>query len=80
MTRLALVALFLAPVLPAQAQSDPAPGYSIPIVDLAGETHRQVTVDREEGQYLGHPTTVLLDDQRTMICGVSQRGTVEAPS
>lgn len=43
-------------------------GYSIPIIDLAGETHRQVVVDREPGQYLGHPTTVLLEDGKTMIC------------
>ncbi len=42
-------------------------GYSIPLVDLAGETHRQVLVDREPNQYLGHPTTVLLDDQHTII-------------
>ena len=48
----------------------PAPvslGYSIPLVDLAGETERQVVVDRESGQYLGHPTTVLLEDGRTII-------------
>jgi hypothetical protein len=25
-------------------------------------------VDREEGQYLGHPTTVLLEDNKTMLC------------
>jgi len=42
--------------------------YTIPVVDLAGETQRQVIVDREEGQYLGHPTTVLLKDGKTMIC------------
>ena len=42
-------------------------GFSIPLVDLAEETHRQVLVDREPNQYLGHPTTVLLDDQRTII-------------
>ncbi|MAT14552.1 MAG: glycosyl hydrolase [Planctomyces sp.] len=42
-------------------------GYSIPIIDLSGETDRQVIVDREEGQYLGHPTTVLLDDDKTII-------------
>ncbi len=42
-------------------------GYSIPIVDLAGETGRQIVVDREPGQYLGHPTTVLLEDGRTII-------------
>jgi len=43
-------------------------GYSIPLIDLAGEKHRQVVVDREKGVYLGHPTTVLLEDQKTMIC------------
>ncbi len=42
-------------------------GYSIPLIDLAGQTERQVVVDREEGQYLGHPTTVLLEDGKTMI-------------
>lgn len=45
-----------------------ARGYSIPLVDLAGERARQVVVDRERGQYLGHPTTVLLEDGRTMLC------------
>ncbi len=43
-------------------------GYSVPLIDLSDERHRQVVVDREEGQYLGHPTTVLLEDGRTMIC------------
>lgn len=37
-------------------------GYSIPVIDLAGERHRQVIVDKEPDQYLGHPTTVLLAD------------------
>jgi len=45
----------------------PRPGYTVPVIDLARETHRQVTVDREPGQYLGHPTTVLLADGRTMV-------------
>ncbi len=40
---------------------------SIPVIDLAGDTERQVIVDREPGQYLGHPTTVLLEDGRTII-------------
>ena len=44
-----------------------AGGYTIPTIDLADQTHRQVIVDREPGQYLGHPTTVLLEDNRTMI-------------
>jgi hypothetical protein len=42
-------------------------GYNIPIIDLAHETHRQFIVDKEPGQYLGHPTTVLLEDNKTMI-------------
>jgi hypothetical protein len=37
------------------------------LVDWDGETARQVVVDRERGQYLGHPTTVLLRDGRTML-------------
>jgi hypothetical protein len=48
-------------------QSGKQRGYSIPLIDLADETHRQVIVDREPGQYLGHPTTVLLEDNKTMI-------------
>ncbi|MCO6044740.1 glycoside hydrolase [Aeoliella sp. ICT_H6.2] len=34
---------------------------------MARQEHRQVVVDREPGQYLGHPTTVLLEDGRTMF-------------
>ncbi|MGH9850718.1 MAG: hypothetical protein ACREBD_12845 [Blastocatellia bacterium] len=42
-------------------------GSSIPLIDLANEKQRQVIVDREPGQYLGHPTTVLLEDGKTII-------------
>lgn len=42
-------------------------GFSIPLIDLADEKQRQVIVDREPGQYLGHPTTVLLEDKKTII-------------
>ncbi len=45
----------------------PPRGYSIPTIDLSGEKQRQAVVDREPGQYLGHPTTVLLEDNRTML-------------
>ena len=41
------------------------PYLSIPVVDLDKEKHRQVVVDKEKGQYLGHPTTVLLEDNKT---------------
>lgn len=49
------------------AIADPDRGYTIPVIDIAGDTARQVIVDREAGQYLGHPTTVLLEDNRSMI-------------
>jgi len=52
---------------PKNFKSTLAPGYTIPIVDISGERQRQVVVDREAGQYLGHPTTVLLEDGRTML-------------
>ena len=42
-------------------------GYTIPLLDLAGDAFRQSVVDREPGQYLGHPTTVLLDDDKTIV-------------
>ncbi len=37
-------------------------------LDLDAETHRQTIVDREPGQYLGHVTSVLLDDRKTILC------------
>jgi hypothetical protein len=43
-------------------------GYTIPVADISGDAGRQVVVDREAGQYLGHPTTVLLEDGTTMLC------------
>ena len=43
-------------------------GYTIPTIDLADDRSRQVVIDREAGQYLGHPTTVLLEDGKTMLC------------
>jgi hypothetical protein len=63
------VTCFTGAVLAEQGASTEKPprGYTIPLVDLAGQTQRQVVVDREPGQYLGHPTTVLLEDNRTMI-------------
>ena len=41
--------------------------FAVPLVDLAADTARQTVVDRESGRYLGHPTTVLLRDRRTII-------------
>jgi hypothetical protein len=51
---------------PSQDQPD-NPYLQIPVVDLDREDFRQVIVDRESGQYLGHPTTVLLDDHKTIL-------------
>jgi hypothetical protein len=45
----------------------PPMGYTIPVLDLSKENARQTIVDREKGQYLGSPSTVLLEDQRTML-------------
>ena len=39
----------------------------IPTIDLSGESHRQVIVDREPGQYLGHTTTALMEDGKTIL-------------
>lgn len=50
------------------ASSKPGRPYSIPYIDLDSQKHRQVVIDREAGQYLGHPTTVLLEDNKTMLC------------
>jgi hypothetical protein len=68
-TRIFALACFaLAPAWGSRAEEPPAPpGYTIPTLDLAGDSRRQVVVDREEGQYLGHPTTVLLEDGKTLL-------------
>ena len=53
---------------PSDAGDEPLPkGYTIPTIDLADQKHRQVIIDREAGQYLGHPTTLLLEDGKTML-------------
>jgi hypothetical protein len=60
--RAALFLLLAAPVF-----CQPPRGYTIPLIDLSRERQRQTVVDREPGQYLGHPTTVLLEDGRTVL-------------
>ena len=37
-------------------------------IDLDDQVYRQVVVDREESEYLGHPTTCLLEDGKTILC------------
>ena len=77
MTHLRNLALIIVPtalLVGYSAAAEPTPteppmprAYTIPTIDLADQTHRQVIVDKEPGQYLGHPTTVLLEDNQTMI-------------
>jgi hypothetical protein len=58
------VSLLLVPAF-ATATDGPA---GVTLIDLNEDTDRQVLVDREDGQYLGHPTTVLLEDGKTILC------------
>ncbi|MGI9455291.1 MAG: sialidase family protein [Aeoliella sp.] len=66
-TSLVAVALLLSWLVSASLAQSPLQVVGIPAVDLAQQRHRQVVVDREAGQYLGHPTTVLLEDNKTII-------------
>jgi lysophospholipase L1-like esterase len=43
-------------------------GAALTQIDLNDRTGMQVVIDREKGQYLGHPTTVLLEDGKTIYC------------
>lgn len=54
--------------LPGQYLSPPDTAVLFPFIDLAGDTARQVVVDRDPAHYLGHPSTVLLEDGRTLLC------------
>ena len=66
--RYVIALIVVAHALPnASAQEKPARGYSIPLLDLADQKQRQVIVDREKGQYLGHPTTFLFENGKTML-------------
>tara|TARA_B100000029_G_C17604584_1_gene966984 strand:+ start:2254 stop:3381 length:1128 start_codon:yes stop_codon:yes gene_type:complete len=41
--------------------------YRIPVIDLDHRKDLQVIVDKEEGVYLGHTSTVLLEDGKTIL-------------
>ncbi|SVC16574.1 uncharacterized protein METZ01_LOCUS269428, partial [marine metagenome] len=41
--------------------------FQIPVMDLDHRRDLQVVVDKESGVYLGHPTTVLLEDGKTIL-------------
>ncbi|WP_432800095.1 exo-alpha-sialidase [Poriferisphaera sp. WC338] len=36
-------------------------------IDISSDKTNQVIIDKEDGQYLGHPTTVLLENNKTML-------------
>ena len=42
-------------------------GPEVTFIDLATDTERHIVVDREKGQYLGHVSTCLLDDGKTIL-------------
>ena len=52
----------------ASNRADAVDDVSLPLVDLQSHSRHHVIVDREPGQYLGHPTTVLLEDGKTILC------------
>jgi hypothetical protein len=68
MKRSILLSLLLFLTLSSFSQGkEKKPYLRIPVIDLDKETFRQVIVDKEDGQYLGHPTTVLLEDGKTIL-------------
>jgi len=58
-----LVVTFLSQFATAQEDQDKPT-----LVDLDDQMYRQVVVDHEAGQYLGHPTTCLQEDGKTVLC------------
>lgn len=57
--------LYDVPKLPQRTQPN---DYTIPTLDISDRNGRQVIVERTPGQYLGHPTTVLMPDGKTIYC------------
>ncbi|MEO1615261.1 MAG: sialidase family protein [Planctomycetota bacterium] len=55
-------------ILPPLSRADEPIKSSPTLLDLDDQVWRQVVVDRESGQYLGHPTTCLLEDGKTILC------------
>ncbi len=53
---------------PLPAASTQPKNYTIPTIDVSMDASRQAIVERIPGQYLGHPTTVLLRDNQTILC------------
>ena len=64
--RLVVGALALLPVLSMAQEAAPSPA-PLRLLDLSKDESRRVVVDREPGQYLGHVSTLLLDDNKTIL-------------
>ena len=55
-------------VVPLHGQETAEATPTLGTLDLANRADLQTVVDREAGQYLGHPTTCLLPDGQTILC------------
>ena len=65
--RIQHVSIFVALVASLHAEPQPPMGpFTIPVVDLDQVDQHHVVVDREKGQYLGHPSSVVMGDGATM--------------
>ena len=42
--------------------------FSVPLIDLDDQVNMQKVIDQQENTYLGHPSSVMLDDGKTIIC------------
>ncbi len=62
-----MVAMMIGILAMAARMADQPTGVGVIRLDLAGDTSRRVVVDREKGQYLGHVSTVLLPDGKTIV-------------
>ena len=58
-----LIVLWLGAGVPVAQLEDRYPT----VIDLDDQAYRQVVVDHEPGQYLGHPTTCMLEDGKTIL-------------
>ncbi|MCC5928161.1 MAG: exo-alpha-sialidase [Cyclobacteriaceae bacterium] len=67
MISLALLTLLAIACQPPAETPDIMNEVSLVAVDLSQDESRRVVVDREEGQYLGHISTILLEDGKTIF-------------
>lgn len=68
MTRLVFLAVWMLSLAMMVDCIGNEPNPSFKLIDLDDQLYRQVVVDHEDGQYLGHPTTCLLEDGKTILC------------